>query len=110
MESPLIGPSYTARSSNLAANAAINLQLEFVETRDGRKPAALFGSPGVDLLATVGTGPHRGAFFSQANGGLYVVSGNSLYGVGSNWASSLIGTLTTSSGPVSMVAGATQLL
>jgi hypothetical protein len=110
MESPLVGPSYTARSSNLASNAAVNLALEFVETKDGRKPAALFGTPGADLLAVVGTGPHRGAFFSQANGGLYVISGNSLYGVGSNWASSLIGTLTTPTGPVSMVAGATQLL
>ena len=110
MKTPFLGPAYTARSTNLAANSAINLFPEFVDSKDGREVAGFFGCPGADLLATIGTGPHRGARVAQANTGLYVVSGNALYGVGSNFGSNLIGTLTTNAGQVSMIDGATQLL
>jgi hypothetical protein len=112
MKTPFLGPAYTARSTNLAFNQAINLQPEFVDSKDGREVAAFYGCPGADLIATIGAGPHRGARVAQANGGLYVVSGNSLYSVGSTFGTNqnLLGTLGTSTGPVSMIDGATQLL
>lgn len=46
----------------------------------------------------------------QAVGGLVVVSGNGVYTVSSSFVATLVGTIGTSSGPVSMVDGASQLL
>lgn len=64
--------------------------------------------PGQDLLATIGTGPHRGAHVMQG-GLLYVVSGNGLYSVNANWVATLLGTLASSTGRVSMIDNGTQL-
>lgn len=61
----------------------------------------LLGTPGLLLLATIGTGPIRG-LYTTTTGVLYAVSGNTLYSLSSIWGQTVIGTLQTNSGPVSM--------
>ncbi len=77
MQTPIFGPFDVGRSTNLAANSITNLYPELVETKDGKAVGALYGCPGLDLLATVGTGPIRGT--QVMAGALYVVSGAALY-------------------------------
>ena len=83
--------------------------------KDG-EVASLISTPGLGLLATIGNGPIRGAYYStaQLSGGtntgiFYVVSGNTLYSVNSSWVATSVGTLLTSSGPVSMADNKIQL-
>ena len=107
MKIPFVGQAYEARSLNLDAQRCINLYPEFDPT--GKWVSALFGTPGLDLLATVGGGPIRG---SELMGSLlYVVSGAELYSVDSTWTATLLGTMTSSiSGPVSMANNGWQVI
>ncbi len=96
----------------------MNLYPEKDEIGTGKEGevAALVGTPGLSLLATIGNGPIRGLWYSSAplnsgsnNGVFYVVSGNTLYSVSSTWVATSVGTLSTSSGPVSMADNGIQL-
>jgi hypothetical protein len=102
MKSPILGGHMVARSTNLADNQCVNLFPSIVETKDGKDVAALYMCPGLDLLATVGTGPHR-ASHPLSNGSAIVVSGNGVYSVSTGWVAALIGTIGTSSGSVSII-------
>jgi hypothetical protein len=107
-----IGPSYTLSSVNADCQRAVNLYPEMGEMGANGKGevACLRGTPGKRLLATVGTGPIRGAY-TASNGVLYVASGSGLYSVDANWSVTFLGTiLTTSSGPVSMVDNGQELI
>jgi hypothetical protein len=107
-----IGPSYTLQSVSAECQRSVNLYPELDEAGPGREGevSSLVGTPGLRLLATLGTGPCRGAYFAS-NGVLYVASGTGLYSVDSSWNASFIGTfLTTSSGPVSMSDNGTILV
>lgn len=80
----------------------------FAEKADGdkREDFAVMPTPGLDVWATVGSGPRRG---SQAVAGvLYVVSGIGLYSVTSTGDSTLLGAI-PGSGPVRMAANYTEL-
>lgn len=101
--SGFIGPSYTLRSVNADGQACVNLYPELNELGTGkeREVAALIGTPGLSLLLTLSTGPVRGHWFSST-GKLYAVGGNKLYSISSSWIATEIGTLSTSTGPVSM--------
>ena len=68
----------------------------------------LIGTPGLSLLATVGTGPIRGGW--RYKNFAYVVSGNALYQINTDWESTFLGTLHTSTGYVSFCNNTTQLL
>lgn len=70
---------------------------------------SLVGTPGLRLLATLGSGPVRGMWFTTT-GVFYVVSGQNLYSVTSSWVATNIGTLETSSGSVSMADNGIQLV
>jgi hypothetical protein len=96
-----IGPSYTLDSKNIDAQRCVNFYPKMNEMGNGkeREVAALIPTPGLVLLATIGTGPIRGTY-TASNGFFYVVSGNRLYYVNSSWAASQIGILNTSSGQV----------
>lgn len=107
MKSPFLGPAYVARSANLADQQLINLYPEIVETKTGREVGAFYMTPGLDLLATVGAGPIRGALVMATV--LYVVSGNGVYRLTSAYASTLCGTIGTSTGPVSMITNGSQV-
>ena len=102
MRTPFFGPAYKDGSRNIAYNRLINLYPEVVEVQGASKDVGAFlSAPGLDFLATIGTGPIRG--FDVMGGLLYVVSGNTLYSVTNAYVSTSLGTLNTSSGPVSMI-------
>lgn len=106
MKLPFVGQAYTARSLNVDAQRCVNLYPEVDQT--GKEVIALYGTPGLDLLATIGNGPIRGV--RRSGSYIYVVSGAEVYRVGTDWIGVLIGTLTTSSGPVSMQANRTRMV
>jgi hypothetical protein len=108
METPFFGPFDVTRSTNLADNQLINLRPELVDTKDGKNIGALFGTPGLDLLTTVGLGPINGL---RTLGGsvLYAVSGTSVYTVSSAWSGSLVGSLVGNGGRVSIIDNNTQI-
>ena len=109
MKTPVLGGAYMSRSANLANQRCINLYPELVETKDGKAVGGFYSVPGETLLASVGTGPHRGSR-ARPGGLLYVVSGSGLYSVAaSTWASTLLGNLGTSTGPVCIIDNGTQI-
>jgi hypothetical protein len=106
-----IGPSYTMRSKNVDCQRTINLYPEMDEVGTGkeREIAALVSTPGLRLLASIGPGPFR-AVYTASNDQLFVVSGNKLYRVASDMTPTELGTLNTSSGPVSIADQGLQLV
>jgi hypothetical protein len=105
MKTPILGQAYVARSVNAADNRMINLFPEVIPN-EGKEAGFLNRAPGLRLVATIGTGPVRGLW--QFNNRMYVVSGNELYFLTSNYIPTLLGTV-VGSGPVSMSDNGTQL-
>ena len=99
--SPIIGGHGQSRSLNLADNQAYNLFASVRDGQDGKAKAALFMAPGLDLVATAGSGPLRALYVAQ--GVLYAVSGNRFYSFNFAYVPHFIGTLGTFSGPVSFI-------
>lgn len=98
-----IGPSYTLRSVNVECQRCVNLYAEIDEAqteKDGGV-AALIGTPGLELLNTIGSGPFRG-MYRATNNVIYVVSGGTLYTLDSSFNATTIGALLSNSGNVSM--------
>ena len=93
------GPTYVARSPNISLERSVNFYVES-NPSGAKAPESLIGTPGTDLWATVGAGPIRGKHVF--NGVMFVVSGNKLYSVTTAGVSTVIGTLSTSTGRVSM--------
>ena len=83
MKSPILGSSYVIRSVNAADNRLINLYPEVI-AEGGKEPAYLQRCPGLTRVVTVGTGPIRGLY--TLGNFLYVVSGDQLYKLNSNYA------------------------
>lgn len=98
MKTPILGSSYVARSVNAADARMVNLFPEVVPEA-GKEPAYLQRAPGLRLLANVGDGPVRGLW--TFNGALYIVSGNTLYSIDTNYNATEIG-FVAGDGPVSM--------
>jgi len=106
MKTPILGSAYVARSVNAADARMVNLFPEAVPD-GGKEPGFLNRAPGLRLLANMGDGPVRGLW--QFGGYGYVVSGEVLYRVDSIWRVIPIGTVSGSSGPVSMSDNGTQM-
>lgn len=106
MKSPILGSAYVARSVNAADNRMINLFPEIIP-EGGKEPAFLNRAPGLKLKVSVGLGPIRGMW--EFNDNLYVVSRDKLYKVDSSYAVTTLGTVSGTSGPVSMSDNGTQL-
>lgn len=102
MKTPILGSSYVARSVNAANARMVNLFPEIVPDA-GKEPAFLNRAPGLSLLVTVGSGPLRGEWVMGAF--LYVVSGSTLYKVDSLYNVTTLGTVSGTTGPVSMTSG-----
>jgi len=98
-----IGPTYSLPSLNADCQRAVNLYPELDETGQGneREVASFASAPGISALLTLSTTPIRGAY-EASNGTLYAVAGNKLYSISSTWVATSLGTLSTSSGQVSM--------
>lgn len=105
--SPLVGGFGVSRSSNAEDSQEINLFVEVVEGKDGKSPAYLQMTPGLDFLLTVGAGPIRGLHVLA--GVLYVVSGAFVYQVTVSLISTNIGQIASTTGPVAMIDNGTQL-
>jgi hypothetical protein len=106
MKTPILGSSYVARSVNAADSRMVNLFPEAVP-EGGKEPGFLNRAPGLRLLANMGDGPIRGMW--QFGGYGYAVSGEVLYKIDSIFNVFPLGTVSGSSGPVSMSDNGTQL-
>lgn len=102
MQIPFVGASYTARSTNLNCQRSVNLYAEKDESGTGKNVAALIGTPGLRLLATLGGSGGVRAVWTPTTGDMIAVQGASVYRVSSAWSATLLGTIGTTSGPVSI--------
>lgn len=106
-----IGPSYESRSLNVDCQRCINLypEIDKLGTGKAREIAALFGTPGLSLLVNTGSGVGRGGKYTS-DGKLIVVCGNKVYSISSSWVATELGTINSTSGPVSMDDNGTHLV
>lgn len=105
MKTPILGQAYVARSVNEAVNRLVNMFPEIVPD-GGKEPAFFMRAPGLRRLATIGTGPVRGLW--AFGGYAYVVSGQTVYKLSTDWTYTSIGTV-SGTGPVSMSDNGIQL-
>lgn len=103
-----IGASYTLRSANVDCQRCVNLFPEKNEMGRGKEaePASLVATPGLTLLLTLAGGATRGVY-RAADQQLYAVGGTKFYSVSPTWVATELGTLNTSSGPVSFADNST---
>lgn len=106
MKIGLVGASSQQRSLPFNAERTVNLFPVF--DQQGKEVAALYGTPGLNLFSTAGTGSIRGCF-SCANGRAFVVSAGQLYEILSDGTNTPRGTLSTSDGIVSLDENGFQL-
>lgn len=106
-----IGPSYTLQSVNVDCQRCINLYPEINEIGFGKEKetASLVSTPGLLNVATIGTGPLRGIYYSS-DGALYVVSYNKIYKLNSSFSATEIGTLNTFTSTISFADNGTTLV
>ena len=107
MKSLILGGSYTRSELFAAVNRMVNLYPEAVP-EGGKERGFLTRCPGLRVLASVaGGGPVRGLHAFGGQG--YAVIGSSLYRVSPSWSLTLLGAVSSGSGPVSMADNGTQL-
>jgi Phage stabilisation protein len=103
---PFVGPSYSLEAYKASAQRTVNMYLVGMETPN-KAPFILRSVPGLTLFVDLGAAI-RGAI--RVGDRCFVVAGNTLYEVSSAGAATNRGTLNTSSGPVGMAYGLTQLV
>lgn len=105
-----IGPSYTLQSVNIDAQKTVNLIPQMNESGFGKEGAVMsfVGTPGLTLKATVGNGPIR-AQHKATNDYLYVVSGANVYKIDTSFNETLLGSISTTGGNVSMADNGSDL-
>ncbi|MES2355610.1 MAG: packaged DNA stabilization protein [Pseudomonadota bacterium] len=106
-----IGPSYTSSSLNVDCQRCLNLYPEIDQLGTGKagEVASLVSTPGLTLLLALPASPVRGVY-QASNGAVYAVGGNKVYSISNAWVSTEIGTIFTTSGPVSMIDNGVQLV
>lgn len=105
---PFVGPDYGARSSAVQSQRTVNLYPQF-EKPGAKNVIALYPAPGLSLHAQVGPGPCRsnGVEFQDA---LYFVNESKLVKLDGSTSFTNVGTLNSSGGRCSLVAGRDYLL
>lgn len=100
---PFIGASYTARSMAFDSQRCVNLYPEMSQSGPGpsKSVAMLIGTPGLALWATLAGGPVRGLLRFSAAQAIAVVGGN-VYSVTTAGVGTLLGTIGSGVGVVSM--------
>jgi hypothetical protein len=106
MTTPFVGPSYTLALRKADVQRSVNLHLVGMES-PGKAPFVLQSVPGYTLYAT-GIPAVRGCI--TTNDRCFFVHGDGLYELIAGGGLTLMGTLSTSEGPVSMAYGTTQLV
>jgi len=102
MKIPFIGGAYAGRSSNVNAERCLNFYLEM-----GPQPV-LVGTPGLTLQLTLDQGPIRGMIaFDDL---IIVVAGATVYKIDSLHNETSLGTISTTSGRVSMANNGSHVL
>jgi hypothetical protein len=104
---PLFGTGTVGKSAVITSERRVNCYME-KRTDEDKAKMVVYGTPGLLLALSVGSGPSRG--FMAANNGLYSVHGSTLYFINNSLAATAIGTLFTTNGTVSMDDSGTQLM
>jgi hypothetical protein len=105
MDFNFCGPTYTARSIYADDEECINLYPEILQVKrpDGRGQVNLYPVPGKKTLLTFADlAEVRGLWVFSGSTIMIAVCGPSVYSVSTGFVATLIGTLATSSGPVSI--------
>lgn len=100
MQIPFINVGYQGRSSDINTSRTINCFIE-LEDQSSKTPLALIGTPGTSLWKRVGSSPMRAMY--RFGGYLFMVSGATLYRVDSKSVMTTVGSLNTTSGPLTFV-------
>lgn len=106
MKIGLVGPTYQERSLPFDAQRTVNLYP--VIDQMGKEVSALYGTPGLSLFSTAGSGPGR-EVFASTNGRFFVVSGSQLFEIDAVGGATARGSLDTSSGNCLITENRTQL-
>lgn len=107
---PIVGPTYQMDAVSFDLQRCLNMYPILSEAPNSKSVAALRATPGLELFTTVGGGPIRGAISTKNKGRAFVVSGFDFYEVFSDGTSTLIGTLLTPTGQVSIAENPTQIM
>ena len=105
-----VGGAYEAPLQLQDAQKCVNWYVEFSQSKDSKTPSALLGTPGLQSVISLGAGPVRGGWTLPGGLQALAVSGASVYlltvaspatsSTQAVLASTLIGTLATTTGPV----------
>ena len=106
MSIPFVGPSYQLATYKASAQRTVNMHLMGMET-PSKAPFILESVPGLSVFATLGAEIRGG---TDAGGRCFFVAGSTLYELAADGTSTNRGTLLTSTGPVAMRWGLTQLV
>ena len=106
MDAGVVGGS--SQQSSLPFNSERTVNMYAVLDQQGKKPASLYARPGNAVFATLGSGAGRGAF-AATNGRAFVVSGSQLYELLAGGTGTVLGSLLTSSGDITMAENGVQL-
>lgn len=111
MDTPFFGGSSEGWSSNLSNSRCMNLYPELVETKDGKQVGGFYSTPGLRKWATVangGNGIVRGLHYVSSTNVLLAVCGNTVTSITQNGVQTVLGTLSTMVGAVSIIDNGTQ--
>lgn len=100
MKIGLVGGSYQEWSKPFDPQRTVNLY-PIIDKKGGKEVSALYGTPGLELFTTVGTGNIR-AGFTSASGRLFFISGSQLIEVNAVGGSTVRGSLAQNSGRVTI--------
>lgn len=101
MQVSLVTGAYEARSVIATAQRCINLYME-KNPDDVPYPYTHYPTPGLTSLSTAPVVAEVRGLYTASNGHLYGVVANTLYDISSSWVFTPIGTISSSSGQVSM--------
>lgn len=106
MRIPFIGQGSIGRSEYANSERMVNVFPQI--DKSGKAIVALYGTPGLNLITTLSTGPIRGMLSYNDVG--YIVSLGSVYSISTSYATTLLGSISTSSGRVWMATNGLVIL
>jgi hypothetical protein len=110
MKTPIFGFDDQSRGRTLAYNQLFNLYGEISEDKDGVAIGALYNTPGLDLVVTVGNGPIRAGGMASMAGTAYIISDVEVYSLSNTSVQTLIGSLPNPiTTPVDMITNGSQM-
>lgn len=105
---PFVGASYRERSSNLDAQACINLFPVVGESGTAKAVSALYGTPGTRAVLVLDDAPVRGMHTPSDGSDAIVVSGSSVYRLSRAFVATKIGSVDGLTTPVGIADNGTQ--